>query len=103
MRKAQVFFNSRPAGILTEESEHYVFEYNKDYKGPSISRTMPREKERFEFKEFPSFFDGLLPEGVNLEAFLRRTKIDRRNYFSQLLAVGRDLVGAVTVEKWRES
>ncbi len=60
---------------------------------------MPRGKEKFEFEEFPSFFDGLLPEGVNLEAFLRRTKIDRRDYFGQLLAAGHDLVGAVTVEK----
>ncbi|MBI1870154.1 MAG: HipA N-terminal domain-containing protein [Chlamydiae bacterium] len=99
MKKAKIYFNSRPSGILTEENGHYVFKYSKDYKGPSISRTMPREKERFEFEEFPSFFDGLLPEGVNLEAFLRRTKIDRRDYFGQLLAVGRDLVGALTVEK----
>jgi HipA-like protein len=36
---------------------------------------------------------------VNLEAFLRRTKIDRRDYFGQLLAAGHDLVGAVTAEK----
>ena len=102
MRKARIFFNGRPAGILTETNGHYVLEYSKDYKGPSISRAMPREKERFEFEEFPPFFDGLLPEGVNLEAFLRRTKIDRRDYFGQILAVGHDLVGAVTVEQWRE-
>lgn len=98
MRKAKVFFDGRFAGILSEDNGRYIFEYNKDYKGPSISRTMMREKEKFEFDEFPSFFDGLLPEGFNLEAFLRRTKIDRRDYFSQLLAVGHDLVGAVTVE-----
>lgn len=102
MRKAKVFFDGRFAGILSEDNGHYIFEYSKDYKGPSISRTMLREKEKFEFDEFPSFFDGLLPEGVNLEAFLRRTKIDRRDYFSQLLAVGHDLVGAVTVEGTRE-
>lgn len=99
MRKANIFFDSRPAGILTEENGRYVFEYSKDYNGPSISRIMPREQERFEFEEFPPFFDGLLPEGVNLEAFLRRTKIDRKDYFGQLLAVGHDLVGAVTVEE----
>ena len=98
MRKAKVFFDGRFAGILSEDNGRAIFEYSKDYKGPSISRTMLREKEKFEFDEFPSFFDGLLPEGVNLEAFLRRTKIDRRDYFSQLLAVGHDLVGAVTVE-----
>ena len=98
MRKAKILFDGRFAGILSEDKGHYIFEYNKDYKGPSISRTMLREKEKFEFDEFPSFFDGLLPEGVNLEAFLRRTKIDRRDYLGQLLSVGRDLVGAVTVE-----
>ena len=102
MRKAKVFFDSRFAGILSEDNGRYIFEYNKDYKGSSISRTMLREKEKFEFDEFPPFFDGLLPEGVNLEAFLRRTKIDRRDYFNQLLAAGQDLVGAVTVEAMRE-
>jgi serine/threonine-protein kinase HipA len=103
MRRARVFFDGCPAGILTEENGRYAYEYSKKYQGPSISRTMPREKERFAFEAFPAFFDGLLPEGVNLEAFLRRTKIDRRDYFGQLLAVGRDLVGAVTVEEWCES
>lgn len=98
MRKAKILFDGRFAGILSEDHGHYIFEYDKDYKGPSISRTMLREKEKFEFEEFPPFFDGLLPEGVNLEAFLRKTKIDRRDYFSQLLAVGHDLVGAVTAE-----
>lgn len=99
MRRARIFFDGRLAGLLTEENGRYCFEYDKDYKGPPISRTMPREKGRFEFEEFPSFFDGLLPEGVNLEAFLRRTKIDRKDYFSQLVAAGNDLVGAVTVEE----
>jgi len=102
VRKAKVFFDGRFAGILSEDKGRYAFEYNKDYKGPSISRTMLREKEKFEFDEFPPFFDGLLPEGVNLEAFLRRTKIDRRDYFSQLLSAGHDLVGAVTVEEMSE-
>ena len=102
MRKARIFFDGRPAGTLTEENGYYVFEYSPNYKGPSISRTMPRGKVRFEFGAFPPFFDGLLPEGVNLEAFLKRSKIDRKDHFKQLLAVGRDLVGAVTAEEWHE-
>ena len=102
MKKARIYFDGRPAGSLVEEEGHYIFEYFTDYKGPSISRSMPREKKRFEFRDFPPFFDGLLPEGVNLDAFLKKTKIDRRDYFSQLLAVGQDLVGAVTVGEWRE-
>ena len=43
-------------------------------------------------------FDGLLPEGVQLTALLQRGKIDKHDLFSQLVAVGADLVGAVTIE-----
>ena len=28
--KAQIFFDKCPAGILTEDNGHYVFEYGKD-------------------------------------------------------------------------
>ena len=33
-----------------------------------------------------------------LEGLLRRTKLDRSDLMSQLIAVGKDLVGNVTVE-----
>lgn len=49
------------------------------------------------FETFPCFLEGLLPEGYNLEALLRAAKIDRHDLFSQLVATGADLVGAVTV------
>ncbi|WP_156812382.1 HipA N-terminal domain-containing protein [Legionella tunisiensis] len=45
-----------------------------------------------------SIFEGLLPEGIMLEALLRKYKIDRNDYFGQLILVGRDVVGAVTIE-----
>ena len=102
MRKLRILFDHVPAGILCEEEGRYIFEYLPDYQGPSISRTLPREKLRFEFQEFPAFFDGLLPEGDNLEIFLKKTKIDRRDYFGQLLTMGQDLVGAITAEEWNE-
>ncbi len=60
--------------------------------------TMPVDKKEFVFEEFPPFFDGLLPEGVLLEGLLKQRKIDRHDYFSQIVAVGKDLVGAVTVQ-----
>ncbi|MBR9980830.1 MAG: HipA N-terminal domain-containing protein, partial [Desulfatitalea sp.] len=53
----------------------------------------------YEFETFPPFLEGLLPEGYNLEALLRALKIDRQDLFSQLLAVGTDMVGAVTVRE----
>lgn len=33
-----------------------------------------------------------------LEGLLRQTKIDRHDFMSQIIAVGEDLVGNVTVE-----
>ena len=54
-------------------------------------------KEVYRFKAFPSFFEGLLPEGPQLDALLRKAKLDKKDYFGQLLQVGNDLVGSVTV------
>ena len=59
----------------------------------------PVDKKEFVFDCFPPFFDGLLPEGLLLEGLLKLRKIDKYDYFSQLLAVGNDLVGAVTVQE----
>ncbi|RYW70038.1 toxin HipA, partial [Legionella pneumophila] len=43
----------------------------------------------------------LLPEGIMLEALLRKYKIDKNDYFGQLIIVGQDVVGAVTIEEIR--
>ena len=101
MRKAKVFFNGALAGILEEREskDHYRFIYEKDYSGEPVSLTMPISQREYDFNSFPSFFDGLLPEGVMLEGLLKQNKIDKNDYFSQLIAVGADMVGAVTVEE----
>ena len=99
MRKAKIYNFGRFAGILIEENGKYIFSYEDNYSGPPISRTMPLEKREYKFTNFPPFFDGLLPEGNQLEALLKLNKIDRYDYFSQLLAVGKELVGSVTVEE----
>jgi len=59
---------------------------------------MPVTKRKYEYASFPPFFDGLLPEGIQLEVVLKRHKIDKYDYFEQLLITGSDLVGAVTLE-----
>ncbi len=101
MRKAEVFLHGIPAGVLEEleAGKRYRFVYLDRYQGPSISLTMPVEKKEFIFGCFPPFFDGLLSEGLLLEGLLKQRKIDKYDYFSQLLAVGNDLVGAVTVQE----
>lgn len=98
LRHAQVFVHGRRAGTLSEQaSEGYAFAYDPGYDGPPVSLGLPIQEEPYVFDAFPPFFDGLLPEGWQLEALLRRAKLDRDDPMGQLLAVGRDVVGAVTV------
>lgn len=104
MRKAEVYIYGKKAGMLIEEEKNarYRFEYGEGYEGPPISVTMPVEQQVYRFDRFPPFFEGLLPEGINLEMLLRSQKIDRDDAFAQLAAVGADTVGAVTVEEVTE-
>jgi serine/threonine-protein kinase HipA len=99
MRTADIFFKNILAGQLIEleTDTRYRFVYEPGYKGSPISQTMLVRNEMYEFDTFPPFFDGLLPEGFQLEALLRRKKLDRNDRFGQLLQVGSDTVGAVTV------
>ena len=91
------------AGVLTEVSPaEYYFEYDEDYEGEAVSLTMPLNHKKYGYKSFPPFFEGLLPEGVMLEGLLKIAKIDKKDYFSQLIATGNDLVGAVTVKSMED-
>ncbi|MCE2951976.1 MAG: HipA N-terminal domain-containing protein [Alphaproteobacteria bacterium] len=98
-QRALVFFQKAHCGILEEVTRGrlYRFTYDADYKGPMISLTLPVRHEAYIWDVFPPFFDGLLPEGMQLEALLRTHKIDHNDFMKQLLAVGEDLVGAVSV------
>ena len=101
MRKAEIAVNGIPAGVLeeVERGKSYRYAYYADYTGAPVSLTMPVAGGEFEFDRFPPFFDGLLPEGIMLESLLKIRKIDRNDFFSQLVAVGGDLVGAVTARE----
>lgn len=100
MRKAEVYVGKEKAADLIEHTRaHYEMIYNDEYKGAPVSLTLPTKKRNYSFDSFPAFFEGLLPEGVQLEALLRQKKINKDDYFSQLLAVGGDMVGAVTVKE----
>lgn len=100
-RKAKVFVDTILAGFLeeVEYKKHYRFSYLEGYQGLSVSLTMPISQKEYLFEGFPPFFDGLLPEGIMLEALLKKRKIDRDDYMSQLLVVGHDMVGNITVEE----
>jgi len=100
MTKAKVFVHGVFAGVLMKLNHgKYLFSYESNYKGAPVSLTMPLNESVYEFDKFPPFFEGLLPEGEMLEALLRTHKLDKKDYFGQLLKVGRDVVGAVTIEE----
>ncbi|TDO67875.1 serine/threonine-protein kinase HipA [Flavobacterium chryseum] len=97
MRKAIVYVHDSRAGqLIEEEGGRYIFAYDDDYASDPVSLTMPVSHKKYSFLSFPSFFEGLLPEGIMLDGLLKINKIDNKDYFSQLIATGNDLVGAVT-------
>ncbi len=101
MRSARIKVHENIAGVLEEieRGTNYVFRYLPAYRGAVVSLTMPVRDEPYVYSSFPPFLDGLLPEGPQLDALLKQEKIDRDDLFKQLVTVGQDLVGAVTIEE----
>ena len=100
MRSVDVFVGQSLAGRLeqSDDGRTYVFRYEPAYLGAPVSLAMPVSGREFTFNDFPPFFDGLLPEGPQLEALLLRAKLDAGDRMGQLLAVGEDVVGNVSVK-----
>jgi serine/threonine-protein kinase HipA len=99
MKTAHVFQQDQLAGVLeARDNGSYRFTYEPGFRGEPVSLTMPASQPVWEFPRFPAPFEGLLPEGVQLEALLRIRKLDRDDLFGQLLAVGHDVVGSLRIE-----
>lgn len=97
-RRAEVYQQGQLAGFLEEQGGgSWQFSYLLEYEGLAVSLTMPKRTEPYRFATFPPLFDGLLPEGLQLEALLRKHKVDRNDFFGQLMIVGEDLVGSLTL------
>lgn len=102
MRKAEIFQKGVFAGLLEEiDRSRYRFTYVNGYRGEPISLALPVHEQPYEFNGFPAVFEGLLPEGVQLEALLRIHKVDRGDLFQQLLLVGADVIGSLTIREAR--
>jgi serine/threonine-protein kinase HipA len=100
MRKAEIYQQGKFAGTLEEiDQNHYRFTYTPGYSGEPISLALGVRDLPYEFNKFPSVFEGLLPEGMQLEALLRKYKVDQSDMFQQLLIVGLDVVGSLTVRE----
>lgn len=100
MRRAEIYQENVLAGFLEEiDRSRYRFTYVNGYHGEPVSLTLPVREQPYEFNGFPAVFEGLLPEGVQLEALLRIYKVDKGDLFQQLLIVGADVVGSLTIRE----
>lgn len=94
------------AGHLHRTSHGAVFEYEPSYRGAphppwdrGIAYRLPYEAARVETlgTNVHPFFAGLLPEGLRLEALVRRVKTSRDDLFSLLVGAGADCIGDISV------
>lgn len=100
MKTARIYQRGQLAGFLESlDGGRYRFAYEEGYRGEPVSLTMPTKTRVWDFEQFPAPFEGLLPEGVQLDALLRQRKLDKGDLFGQLLAVGADVVGSLKIEE----
>jgi len=99
MQKIEVLIDNQLVGHLLEieRGREYRFTYISTYNGPAVSLTMPIRQEPYVYDDFPPYFEGLLPEGNQLEGLLKQRKLDKNDYIGQLCTVGRDVVGNTTI------
>lgn len=97
MDKLRIFVGERLAGHLTRGDKGHLFEYLPAYDGPPVFLGWDLQQPRRKWEAFPPAFDGLLPEGVLLGQLLAKHKLDKADKWGQLIAVGQDLTGFVSV------
>lgn len=107
-RFAQVFYNGKPAGILTKAGNTYRFAYDETYlhghDSRPVSITLPLRKEVYENDVLFPVFVNMLSEGANKRMQCRMLRIDENDYFSLLLATASDdSIGPVTVKEINET
>lgn len=97
MDKLNVYVGDRLAGVLSRDGGRYSFAYLDDYDGPPVFIGWPLYEKEKQWEAFPAVFDGLLPEGALLEQLLVKHKLDRHDKWGQLVAVGLDLTGFLSI------
>ena len=98
-RGVTVYMYDKLAGTLIEDGDKYTFSYDEHYKGKPISLSMPLTAKKHVSCELHPFFKSLAPEGWLKKRYSELQKIDERDIFGFLIENGRDLLGAISVEK----
>ena len=86
MKQAVVFLRDTKAGVLTEDENGYLFEYDANFlatdKAEPVSLTLQLSEKTYRDKVLFPFFDGLIPEGWLLN-IAEKTKADAMKFFEQ--------------------
>lgn len=103
MRQANVLYDERLAGTLTETDEgEYIFRYDPTYLevpgAEPITLTMPLRKEPYQANRLFAFFEGLIPEGWLLDIASKNWKLNPNDRMGLLLACCRNCIGAVSIQ-----
>ena len=107
-RSAIVYYNDKPAGILSKAGRLYRFAYDDAYLSTAgnrpVSITLPLRKEPYESEILFPAFVNMLSEGANKRLQCRALKIDEKDYFSLLLATTQtDIIGPITLKAMDET
>jgi len=107
MRTAQVLYNNRLAGLLSQSDNTYRFVYDKSYLATpgsrAVSLTLPLQEAPYESDVLFPAFVNMLSEGDNKAIQNRLLKIDENDYFSLLLATaGSETIGPLTIKEIHE-
>ncbi len=97
MDRLCIYVGEHLAGYLSRSDSGYSFGYLSGYSGPPVFLGWDVKQTHRDWDRFPSAFDGLLPEGVLLDQLLAKHKLDKADKWGQLIAVGLDLTGFVSV------
>ncbi len=102
MRSAKIYYQSKLAGILSEDDTGYRFVYDDDYlqdsKAAAVSLSLPTTHKEYKSKVLFPFFDGLIPEGWLLDISVKNWKLNPKDRMGLLMTCCRDCIGAVSVE-----
>ena len=102
---AWVYAGAERAGILTRHAEGCTFSYEESYRQGagrergSLGASLPIEEKTHLYRgaNVHPYFAGLLPEGWRLGLVTQNLKASPDDFFSLLLAVGKDAIGDISV------
>ncbi|MFK7834186.1 MAG: HipA N-terminal domain-containing protein [Winogradskyella sp.] len=101
MRQGEIWVSNQKAGMLTENDEGYLFQYDKTYlslkNATPVSLTFPLQEAVFTSDNLFPFFDGLIPEGWLLNIAQKNWKLNPRDRMGLLLTTCRDCIGNISI------